>query len=363
MACTRHAARTRTGRSPPSSSSARSTTSRSTPERRLGEILVEQGVATRVQIARVLAQQHELEYLDLEPSSIEADVVGLLPESLARRYNALPVRMLEDGSLLMAVADPTNVLFYDELRLALGMTMRLGVASIDAIEASISRLSDEVSIEVQERAEEPEAYVDGATVLDLDHETPAVVFVNRAISRALDLGASDIHFTPQEKRLHVRARIDGVAREVTSIAAQQAPAIVGRLKVMGGLDIAERRTPQDGRVAIKHRERTVDVRMAVLPTTHGEKVTLRLLNQAQRARLARSARAVGSQPGGRRARDPAAVRRHRLLRPDRLGQDDDPLRLPAGAQHAGPGRAPRSRIPSSTGPPGSTRSRSIRGRA
>ncbi len=118
------------------------------PERRLGEILVDQGVATRAQIARVLAEQHELEYLDLEPSSIEVDVVGLLPETLARRYNALPMRMLEDGSVLMAVADPTNVLFYDELRLALGITIRLGVASVDAIEASIARLSDEVSIEV-----------------------------------------------------------------------------------------------------------------------------------------------------------------------------------------------------------------------
>jgi type IV pilus assembly protein PilB len=252
---------------------------RGQPERRLGEILVEQGIATRVQIARVLAQQHDVEYLDLEPESIEADVAGLLPEVLARRYRALPVRMLADGSLLMAVADPTDVLVYDELRLALGVPLRLGVASVDAIEASIARLSEEVSIEVQERTEEPEPPT-GATVLDLDHETPAVVFVNRAISRALDLGASDIHFTPQERRLNVRARVDGVARDVTSISVGQTPAVVSRLKVMGGLDIAERRTPQDGRVAIRHRERTIDVRMAVLPTTHGEKVTLRLLNQA-----------------------------------------------------------------------------------
>ncbi len=252
---------------------------RATPGRRLGEILVEQGAVTRAQIAHVLAAQHELEYIELDPEHVESEVASLLPESLARRYQAIPVRALEDGSLLVAVADPTNVLFSDELRLALGgVTIRFGVASADAIETAISRLSDEVSIEIAER--EDEAYLDSATVLDLDHETPAVVFVNRSISRALDMGASDVHFTPQQKRLFVRARIDGVVREVTSIAVQQAPAIVGRLKVMGELDIAERRTPQDGRVAIKHRERTIDVRLAVLPTTHGEKVTLRILNQA-----------------------------------------------------------------------------------
>ncbi|HJU46591.1 MAG TPA: GspE/PulE family protein [Gaiellaceae bacterium] len=252
---------------------------RAAPERRLGEILVEHGVVTRAQLARVLAEQHGLEYVDLDPSQIQPDVVSLLPESLARRYDALPVRTLDDGTVLVAVADPTNVLVSDELKIALGVPVRFGVASIDAIEASISRLSDEVSIEVAER-EELEGFVDSATVLDLDHETPAVVFVNRSISRALDLGASDVHFTPQLKRLLVRARIDGVVREITSIAVRQAPAVVGRLKVMGELDIAERRTPQDGRVAIKHRDRTMDVRMAVVPTTHGEKVTLRILNQA-----------------------------------------------------------------------------------
>jgi type IV pilus assembly protein PilB len=251
---------------------------REAPGRRLGEILVDQGAVTRAQIARVLAEQHDLVYVDLDPSQIQPDVVSLLPESLARRYDALPVRTMDDGSVLVAVADPTNVLFSDELRLALGVPVRFGVASIDAIEASISRLSNEVTIEVAEREED--GLLDSATVLDLDHETPAVVFVNRSIGRALDLGASDVHFTPQQKRLFVRARIDGVVREMTSIAVQQAPAIVGRLKVMGELDIAERRTPQDGRVTIKHRDRTMDVRMAVLPTTHGEKVTLRILNQA-----------------------------------------------------------------------------------
>jgi type IV pilus assembly protein PilB len=248
---------------------------RSAPARRLGEILVEQGACTRAQIARVLAEQHDLPFLELD-DSIEVEAATLLPEPLARRYLALPLRLLDDGSVLVAVADPTNVLFSDEIRLALGMPVRVGVASADAIEAAIGRFhADAHAItEVEEHVEED----DGATVLDLDHETPAVVFVNRTIARALDLGASDIHFTPQQRRLFVRIRVDGVMRDLTSISNRHGPAVTSRLKVMGGLDIAERRAPQDGRVSVRRGDGMVDIRVAVLPTTHAEKVTLRILN-------------------------------------------------------------------------------------
>jgi type IV pilus assembly protein PilB len=248
------------------------------PELRFGEILVEQGACTRAQVARVLAEQHELEYVELTDSTIAVEAASLLPESLARRYRALPVCFNDDGSILVAVADPTNVLFSDELRLALGMPIQVGVASADAIDAAISRVHDEVA----RIADVAEIHEDaGATVLDFDADTPAVVFVNKTIGRALDLGASDIHFTPQQRRLYVRARVDGVVREITSVGGSLAPAVTSRLKIMGELDIAERRVPQDGRVSIKRGGQTVDVRVAVLPTTHGEKVTLRILNQRE----------------------------------------------------------------------------------
>jgi type IV pilus assembly protein PilB len=248
---------------------------RRTPDKRLGEILVEHGATTRAQIARILAEQHELEYIELDQGSIEIEAAGLLPENLARRYLAVPVRFLDDGSVLVAVADPTNVLFSDELRLALGVPVRVGVASADAIDRAIGRVHEDVA-ELEEVSEDE--HDAGATVLDLDHETPAVVFVNKTINRALDLGASDIHFSPQQRRLNVRARIDGVVRDVTTISTSHTAAVTSRLKIMGGLDIAERRAPQDGRVSIRRGAQTVDVRMAVLPTTHGEKVTLRILN-------------------------------------------------------------------------------------
>ncbi len=254
---------------------------RETPTKRLGEILLEQGATTRVAIARVLAEQHELEFLEIDASSIDTAAANLLPETLARRYNAIPLRFRDDGSVLVAVADPTNVVFSDELRLALGVPVRVAVASQDAIELAISRTYDGSVIELVTVDDAAPEIEDDATQIDLNHDSPAVVFVNRSLAKALDLGASDIHFTPQAKRLHVRARIDGVMREIATITGTQAAAISSRLKIMGGLDIAERRAPQDGRVSVKRGANTVDVRIAVLPTTHGEKTTLRILNQGE----------------------------------------------------------------------------------
>ena len=251
------------------------------PEIRLGDILVERGFASRAAVSRVLAEQHELDFVELDVASIEMEAATLLPEHLARRYGALPIRFLDDGSVLVAVADPTNVMFSDELRLALGMPVRICVAAPEPIELAITRLNDGATIEIEEVVTDAQETEDDATVLDLDHDTPAVVFINRSISKALDLGASDIHFTPQQRRLFVRVRVDGVMRELTSIAGSQGAAVSSRLKIMGGLDIAERRAPQDGRVSIKRGNESIDVRMAILPTTHGEKVTLRILSQGE----------------------------------------------------------------------------------
>jgi type IV pilus assembly protein PilB len=251
------------------------------PDMRLGDILVSNGYATRAAVSRVLAEQHELEFVELDVASIETEVATMLPENLARRYHAVPIRLLDDGYVLVAVADPTNVMFSDELRLALGMPVRVCVACPEAIEQAITKLNDSATVSIEDVVTDAQETEDDATVLDLNHDTPAVVFINRAISKALDLGASDIHFTPQARRLFVRVRVDGVMRELTSIAGTQGSAVASRLKIMGGLDIAERRAPQDGRVSIKRGTESIDVRIAILPTTHGEKVTLRILSQGE----------------------------------------------------------------------------------
>jgi type IV pilus assembly protein PilB len=249
--------------------------------KRLGEVLVERGSVTRTQVARVLAEQHELPFIELAESDVEIEAATLLPEDLARRYTALPVSIDPDGSVLVAVADPTNVMHSDELRLALGRQLRFGVASPDAIEAAIAFIHQQVLTLVEDDDSDASAAAGGIHDVEAaDGDTPAVSQVNKTIQRALSIGASDIHFTPQPRGLVVRGRVDGVVRELAVIPNSQQGAVTSRLKVMGRLDIAERRAPQDGRVAVKAGSQTVDLRMAVLPTKFGEKVTLRVLNQA-----------------------------------------------------------------------------------
>jgi type IV pilus assembly protein PilB len=247
--------------------------------KRLGEILVDRGAITRTQLARALAEQHELPFLELGDDELDSAATTRLPEDLARRYNALPVAYGPGGALLVAVADPTNVLHSDELRLALGVPLRFGVAAPDTIEAAIAQVHQHALAVV----DEDESPAEASGVVDVetqDVDTPAVAQVNKTIQRALSLGASDIHFTPQPQGLVVRGRVDGVIRELTTIPASQQNAVTSRLKVMGHLDIAERRAPQDGRIAVRAGDQTVDLRVAVLPTKYGEKVTLRVLNQA-----------------------------------------------------------------------------------
>ena len=252
--------------------------------KRLGEILIERGDVTRTQLARTLAEQVEMPLVELEESDIDSEAAMLLPEELARRYRALPVGFLPDDSLLVAVADPTNVLHWDELRLALGQPIRFGVAAPDAIDAAIAFVHQE-SLDLVD-AEEAQTGIETG-IVDMhaaDGDTPAVALVNKTIQRALTLGASDIHFTPQLRALEVRARVDGVVRQIGTIPTSQQAAVASRLKVMGRLDIAERRAPQDGRVAVRTGGHTVDLRIAVLPTKFGEKITLRVLNQASAPR-------------------------------------------------------------------------------
>jgi type IV pilus assembly protein PilB len=248
--------------------------------KRLGEVLVERGSVTRTQIARALAEQHELPFIELAESDVQIDAAILLSEELARRYVALPVSIEPDESLLVAVADPTNVMHSDELRLALGRPLRFGVAAPDAIDATIAFIHQQALTLVDEDEAEA-ATVGGVHDVEVgDGDTPAVSQVNKTIQRALSIGASDIHFTPQPRGMLVRGRVDGVVRELAVIPTSQQGAVTSRLKVMARLDIAERRAPQDGRVAIKSGSQTVDLRVAVLPTKFGEKVTLRVLNQA-----------------------------------------------------------------------------------
>jgi type IV pilus assembly protein PilB len=243
----------------------------------LGRVLIGLGLITTRDLAEALAEQHGLAFVDLNETKLDDEAATLLPEGVARRYDAMPVRV-ENGTLVVAVADPTNILAHDDLRLALGTDMRIVVADAVQLQEAMGRRYRHAALGAVEtfssaawRADDDDERV------DVDDSAPAIKFVNDVISRALAHRASDIHFEPQSDRLVIRVRVDGVTRELTEVQTSMQAAVIARLKVMGGLDIAQRRAPQDGRVGIKVGGQPMDLRIAVLPTTYGEQAVLRIL--------------------------------------------------------------------------------------
>jgi type IV pilus assembly protein PilB len=251
--------------------------------RRLGEIAVGHGWVTSSDLSQALADQFGLEYVDLSQNEPDRDAATLLQKELAFRYQAVPVRFLADDLLLVSVADPTDVSVADNLRLALGHNVRLAVSEPADLERTIKKLyRTQIEVEHQEPQAEEEAALAAQReeISEAEGETPAVKLVHTTLAQAIEDGASDIHFEPQEQDMVVRARIDGVTRQVATIPKQMQPAVVTRLKIMGHLDIAERRAPQDGRVSVRFGGQPLDLRIAVIPTTHGEQVVLRILHRA-----------------------------------------------------------------------------------
>jgi type IV pilus assembly protein PilB len=252
--------------------------------RRLGEIAVSHGWVTGADLAKALADQFGLEYVDLSSTEPDRDAASLLQKELAFRYQAVPVRFLGDDLLLVAIADPTDVTSADNLRLALGYNVRLAVSEPEDLERTIKKLyRTQIELE-QDEGEAEEAAQEVAAqreeISEAGGETPAVKLVHTTMAQAIEDGASDIHFEPQEEDMVVRARIDGVTRVVATIPKQMQPAVITRLKIMGHLDIAERRAPQDGRVSVRFGGEPLDLRIAVIPTTHGEQVVLRIMHRA-----------------------------------------------------------------------------------
>jgi type IV pilus assembly protein PilB len=243
---------------------------------RLGEIVVAHGWVEASALARLLAEQHHVEYLDLASTEIDSSAATLLPEKLARRYEALPVRFLSQNVVLVAVSDPTNVVASDDLKLALGMNLRIGVSTASDLVAAIDR------IHRPHGDEEAAASSHGAGDIRTGTATtaPAVTLVNALIAKAIDAGASDLHFEPESDRVTVRIRVDGVMRHLDDVPKEMQPAVSSRLKIMAELDIAERRAPQDGRMSIQIGGMPMDLRCAVLPTTYGEQLVLRIMNRA-----------------------------------------------------------------------------------
>jgi type IV pilus assembly protein PilB len=253
---------------------------------RLGTVIAELGLLTTRQVAGAIAEQCRLELVDLDDVDVDPEAVKLLPEALARRLDALPIGFAQDAVLRLAVADPTNLRAIDDLQLALGIAFRPVVVEQTQLDQALNRAyRPRIELAVVEDAGEEESRVDD--IRDMASSTPTISLVNRLLTTAIEEGASDLHFEPKRDRLLVRMRVDGVMRDVADVPKHMQPAVTSRLKVMGSLDIAERRVPQDGRVSVHFGGEPLDLRIAVLPLRHGEQVVLRILSRrGQRPRLA-----------------------------------------------------------------------------
>ena len=266
---------------------------------RFGTIVVERGWVTRADVAMALAQQAGLEFVDLADVEIESSLLERMPEHLAKRYLAAPIRYDDDGAIVVAIADPTDVQAADDIRIAIGGQVRFAIVEADDLAFLIRRsYRTEVEIEDDQPDDPIEEAADREEIWEAATGVPAVRYANSALSAAIEDGASDIHFEPEEDRLVVRARVDGVLREITTIPKALQAGVISRLKIMGSLDIAERRAPQDGRILVRFGGTPIDLRIAVLPTTHGEQVVVRVLH---RAAAVQSVGALGMSPAAEAA--------------------------------------------------------------
>jgi type IV pilus assembly protein PilB len=249
-----------------------------------GQVLVEQGILQQDQLARVVAERFGLDYVDLSAFSVDTSAVNLLDLSAAKRYKAIPIGFTEDGTALLAMADPTNVLTIDDIAMLTGRRVRAVAASVEDIDILLTRLGlVEESIEdiVDEDEQEPEQ--DLASALEDDRaDAPIIKLVHSLIAQAVAQGASDIHVNPEESETHVLFRIDGVLSEATSVKRRMAIGMVSRIKIMADLDISEKRVPQDGRFALTIEGRRIDVRVVTLPLTFGEGAVMRILDRGLR---------------------------------------------------------------------------------
>jgi type IV pilus assembly protein PilB len=255
------------------------------PER----LLVEQGAITADQLSRAVAERYGLDHVDLSTYQVDMAAANLISVNTARRYRALPVGFVDKETLLVAMAEPTNVLAVDDIQIATALQCRVAVAAEEDIEALISRLNTLQSA-VSEAVTEGEAEGEDelAEVADMEvsaEDAPVIKLVYSILGQAVGEGASDVHFEPGEEEMRVRFRVDGVLREAAHVPKRMVNAVVSRVKIMSDLNIAEKRVPQDGRVSVTVEERRVDLRITTLPTQRGEGATIRILDKenAQRS--------------------------------------------------------------------------------
>jgi type IV pilus assembly protein PilB len=243
---------------------------------RLGEIVVKKGWVSREEIDKCLTQQKGISSFNLSGYIIEPEVVRFIPEDFARKYKLMPVFVIEN-TLTIAMSDPSNVFIIDEIQ----RLTKLNVEPVSAEELDIRKTQDQYYGPTGS-LQEIIASIDKNKLADaekLGDEAPVIKIVNYLIIQAVQTKASDIHIEPEDKLLNVRYRIDGMLHRQPSLPRDLAPAVTSRFKIMAGLDIAEKRLPQDGRIMMKVGSKDIDFRVSTCPTIHGENIVLRILDK------------------------------------------------------------------------------------
>lgn len=250
----------------------------------LGRTLVKLGFCTEEDVARAMAKRAGVRFLSLENYPVDSAAMVTISSEAARRYRAIPIDFTEDHKLIVAMQQPLDILALDDLRVLSGYNIQPVVVTDSELDAAIKNYSSSsVGVEHTLDEENVEEVEDASTVrTDEGTDRPAVQLANVILSQAVMNKASDVHIEVYEKTLRVRFRIDGVLHDVMSPPRHLHGALVSRYKIMSNINIAERRIPQDGRMSVKIEGKTVDVRVATLPASFGERVTLRLLERTER---------------------------------------------------------------------------------
>jgi type IV pilus assembly protein PilB len=250
-----------------------------TQGRPTGLVLVEQGVLRHDQLARVVAERFGLDYVDLSVYEVDVGATNLLSPQVCQRYRAAPVGFTDDGAVLLAMADPTNVLTVDDVAMMTGRKVRPVAASLEDLSLLLSRLTriDETIADVEDDAGEDEA--DPLALDEAEDDAPIIKLVHSIVAQAIQRGASDIHVNPEEGDWRVVFRVDGVLTPAATIKRKMAKGVVSRIKIMADVDISVKRVPQDGRFALTVEGRRVDIRVVTLPLATGEGVVMRILDK------------------------------------------------------------------------------------
>ena len=253
----------------------------------LSRVLVSNGLASDAEIAEAVALNTGHRYVDIGVMTIPSDVIGLVPVTLCRKYQMLPIERSGD-QLKVAMLDPTDIIAIDDVASITDLSINPVVAAADALQQAFERYlrSDDELSDLSEQIGESagaSTVTFTETLDEQDSDAPIVRFVNLLITQAINDRASDIHIEPGERYLTVRFRIDGVLHEMQRADRAIQDGIISRLKIMSAIDIAERRRPQDGRLSVTHEGRQVDLRVATLPTVWGEKIVMRILDNSGQA--------------------------------------------------------------------------------